>query len=330
MITFAEFIYKPMLKKLLCFFLLCPLLYLYGCNDSGGNNTSTNEDLCLREQLSFDPVIFQQNGFHLFVIGDTGTGDNNQQNAADSLESYHLNYPLDGIIHTGDIFYPNGLDSADHDDTYSKFTAVYQGISPLPWYLVAGNHEHDGSIQALTTFAAGFESLHFPGLYYLKTLAKAGINWQVNLLATDTTPFTFGLVQAGQLAWLQNQLSARENQLNLVIGHHPIFSNGTHGDTEELQGSFYRLLQQYRVPLYLSGHEHNLQLLASKEAVNFLVSGGGGAGLSEVSCGDNLYANKSHGGFALFISRENIYVIPVTLAGPEIMFSLPLEQVADN
>lgn len=150
------------------------------------------------------------------------------------------------------------------------------------------------------------------------------------MLATDTTPFTFGLVQAEQLAWLQNQLSARENQLNLVVGHHPIFSNGAHGGTEALQGSFHRLLQQYRVPLYLSGHEHNLQLLSGKEAVNFLISGGGGAGLSDVSCRDSLFADKSHGGFALFINQENIYVIPVTLDGPEVMFSLPLEQITDN
>lgn len=94
LLLFLSFIHKPMLKKLLCILLLCPILY--GCNN-GGNETSTNQGLCQRESLTFDPVIFQQNGFHLFVIGDTGTGDNNQQDAANSLESYHLSYPLDGI-----------------------------------------------------------------------------------------------------------------------------------------------------------------------------------------------------------------------------------------
>ncbi|WDE06767.1 metallophosphoesterase [Thalassomonas viridans] len=318
-----------MLKKLLLLLPLCLLIYLHGCNDDG-TDISPEQGICLRNELSFDPDIFQQDGFHLFVIGDSGTGNQNQQNAANTLESYHLNYPLDGIIHTGDIFYPDGLGNADNDEAYNKFTAFYQGLSPLPWYFVAGNHEHDGSISALFTFIDRDETLHLPALYYQKTLAKPDIGWQVNLLATDTTPFTFGLVQAGQLAWLQNQLSARENQLNLVIGHHPIFSNGAHGDTEELQGSFYQLLKQYRVPLYLAGHEHNLQLLPKKEDVNFIVSGGGGASLSEVSCGDSLYADKSHGGFALFITRENIYVIPVPLGGPLYMFSLPLEQVTGN
>ncbi|WDD97849.1 metallophosphoesterase [Thalassomonas actiniarum] len=318
-----------MLKQLLFILILCPALYLYGCNDDGKESTA-NETLCLQDQLAFDPAIFQQNGFHLFVIGDTGTGDANQQSAAALLEGYHLNYPLDGIIHTGDIFYPNGLDSADDDNAYSKFTSVYQGLSPLPWYFVAGNHDHDGSIQALISFAAGFESLHYPEPYYLKSLSKPDLNWQVNLLATDTTPFTFGLVQTGQLAWLQNQLSARENQLNLVIGHHPIFSRGKYDGTEELQGSFYQLLKQYRVPLYLSGHDHNLQLLPRREGTAFLISGGGGAPVHGISCGENLYGDKSHGGFGLFISQESMYVIPVTPDGPRHMFSLPLEQVADN
>jgi len=318
-----------MLKKLLLLLLLCPVLYLHGCNDDG-NDTSSGEDICLQGHLAFDPLIFQQDGFHFFVIGDTGTGDSQQQTAAAILESYHLSYPLDGIIHTGDIFYPRGLDSADDDDAYSKFTSVYQGLSPLPWYFVAGNHDHDGSIQALLAFAAGDESLHYPAPYYLKTLSKQGLNWQINLLATDTTPFTFGLVQAEQLAWLQNQLSALENQLNLVIGHHPVFSNGSHGGAKELQSSLYPLLKEYRVPLYLSGHEHSLQLLPGREAVSFLISGAGGAGLREVSCNNSLYAETSLGGFGLFVTQKQLYLIPVTQGGPQFMFPLALEQVTDN
>ena len=309
------------------------ILSLHGCNDGSKDNEGTiTGGICVRNQLAFDPIIFQQGGFHFYVIGDTGTGDENQQVSARLLENYHLQYPLDGIIHTGDIFYPNGLANAQDDTAYSKFNSIYQplALTSIPWFFVAGNHDHDGSIDALIAFTTASESLYFPNKYYVKNLSKATLNWKMNLLATDTTPFTLGLLQAKQLAWLQNQLASLEQQRNLVIGHHPIFSNGAHGDTEELKANFYQLLKHYRVPLYLSGHDHNLQLLPGSDLSHFLVSGAGGAALTSVSCGDNLYASSSFGGFGLYITLTTIYLIPNTPQGHDIMFALPLETITDN
>ena len=306
------------------FFMLCILFC--GCNDES-KKLSINEAPCLRGGTPFDPIIFEQPGFHLYVIGDTGTGNENQLTSARVLESYHLQYNLDGIIHTGDIFYPKGLSSADDEAGYDKFNAIYQSLAltAIPWFLSAGNHEHDGSINALIEFSQLNEGIYYPDNYYLKTLVKTDLSWQVNLMVTDTTPFTHGLIQAEQLSWLQNQLASQSTEMNLVIGHHPIFSNGAHGGTKELQGSFYQALVRYAVPLYLSGHEHSLQLLSAKNNSHFLISGAGGAALTNISCSENnLYGNKIYGGFALFITKDVIWVIPVTTDGSEVMFAISL------
>jgi tartrate-resistant acid phosphatase type 5 len=42
----------------------------------------------------------------------------------------------------------------------------------------------------------------------------------------------------------------------IVCGHYPVFSVGSHGDTDELLVNLLPLLQQYKVDAYLSGHDH--------------------------------------------------------------------------
>jgi len=47
----------------------------------------------------------------------------------------------------------------------------------------------------------------------------------------------------------------------IVSGHHPIYSVGRHGSTQCLIERLLPLLLIYKVQLYLSGHDHNLQHL---------------------------------------------------------------------
>jgi 3',5'-cyclic AMP phosphodiesterase CpdA len=42
----------------------------------------------------------------------------------------------------------------------------------------------------------------------------------------------------------------------LVVGHYPVFSPGSHGDTDELQTYLLPLLEQYKVDAYFCGHDH--------------------------------------------------------------------------
>ena len=60
-----------------------------------------------------------------------------------------------------------------------------------------------------------------------------------------------------------------------VFGHHPIYSVGTYADS----GSVYRIRQlaeplvtKYKVHMYISGHEHQLQAFENLDC-HFLISG---------------------------------------------------------
>jgi len=64
-----------------------------------------------------------------------------------------------------------------------------------------------------------------------------------------------------------------------VSGHHPIYSVGIHGSTQCLIERLLPLLLIYKVQLYLSGHDHNLQHLDVSNLnsnVDLMIVGSGG------------------------------------------------------
>lgn len=292
------------------------------------NTGSDNGPLidCQNSALPFDVNLFAQPGIHLFVFGDSGTGNSNQKLVAQMLDTYHNQYPLDAIIHTGDVIYPSGISSKNDASLNSKFIDIYTplSIADLDWYLVAGNHDYDGSVSALLDFAASQPFVHYDDRYYQQTIKSLSYDFQINLIATDTTPISKGVPQIEQLAWLNKQLLL-SNGLTLVFGHHPILSNGGHGNSEILKANFYQLLKFYQVPLYLAGHEHSLEYLAPNSLPNMVVSGAGGQNLRSITCGKHsVYAEQAFGGFALYITEQSIWVMPLTERGIDRVFELKL------
>ena len=83
------------------------------------------------------------------------------------------------------------------------------------------------------------------------------------------------------------------------MAHHPIFSNGPHGDHKVLARDWDPLLRKHNVHLYLAGHDHDLQHLEfDGHPTSFFLSGGGGADLytlREEEAARGPWAKKVHG-----------------------------------
>lgn len=61
------------------------------------------------------------------------------------------------------------------------------------------------------------------------------------------------------------------------MGHHPVFSNGSHGDTPRLVEEWAPLFERHKVHAYIAGHDHDLQHLELADRfTSFVISGGGG------------------------------------------------------
>jgi 3',5'-cyclic AMP phosphodiesterase CpdA len=96
------------------------------------------------------------------------------------------------------------------------------------------------------------------------------------------TDFTLNPTQqAEQLAWLTAELEKpRTTPFVVAMGHHPIFSNGPHGDHKVLIRDWEPLLRKHKVHMYLAGHDHDMQHLEFEgHPTSFVLSGGGGADL---------------------------------------------------
>ena len=55
---------------------------------------------------------------------------------------------------------------------------------------------------------------------------------------------------------------------NVVFGHHPVYSQGSHGDTDLVQQFIWKVLFEQEVDFYLSGHDHHLNALRNGD-LNF-------------------------------------------------------------
>lgn len=135
-----------------------------------------------------------------------------------------------------------------------------------------------------------------------------------------------------QSAWLQQALARPTDAVwTIVYGHHPVFSNGGHGDTTRLHRgapSLLALLERHRVTAYVAGHDHDLQHIAKplprpatssggaspstsgSGPLHFFVVGGGGRGLRPVRCpaGDATcrFADSSRGFLEVDASPQSI------------------------
>jgi len=98
--------------------------------------------------------------------------------------------------------------------------------------------------------------------------------------------------------WLEAELQdTPAGTWKFVVGHHPIYSAATHGDTIPLQEDLLPLLVKHRVHAYFSGHDHTLQHHMHTDPhtgwkLHHFVSGGGGyhTGPHELQTKDK-YAN---------------------------------------
>jgi hypothetical protein len=94
------------------------------------------------------------------------------------------------------------------------------------------------------------------------------------------------------------------------MGHHPIYSDGPHGDHAVLIRDWDPLFRKYKVPFYLAGHDHDLQHLEfSGHPTSFFLSGGGGADLYNLKIQETQrgpYAQKVYGFSHLSVTREKL------------------------
>ncbi|OQS00951.1 tartrate-resistant acid phosphatase type 5 [Achlya hypogyna] len=243
------------------------------------------------------------------VIGDFGTGSELQAQVAASLGNF-VNHTLPQasfVVSTGDQIYDHGMLSADDPIVYNKFENVYRHPAlKIPWYISIGNHDCEGSIDAMLGYAKRTNNMwRFPQRYYMfdqrvdaATIVRFVVLDVCDLVcghAAKDRDFrctaamndqTSAATRGVQYEWLERTLGQAapkgvERMWTVVVGHWAVHSYAGNGDTPELIAHLKPLLQKHGVHAYFNGHDHALQHIR-RDGLQLFTSGGGGYALHEL------------------------------------------------
>ena len=199
-------------------------------------------------------------------MGDWGTNGPEQRVIATVMANYVHQTPatFNGMLLVGDNFYmklPGGVDDPMWQSAFEKMYDP-QKLN-FPFFAVLGNHDYDGGKDAVEL---KYAELHpesrwkLPARWYRIDFPQD--HPLVTALMLDSDHDVLGPQRWDQQkAWLDAELAKPRGLWTICCAHHPLFSNGGHGDNGILQNDWGRLFVKYNVDMYISGHDHDLEHL---------------------------------------------------------------------
>ena len=217
-----------------------------------------------------------------FSMGDWGGASDTAPTTTSELSNGHGMDAAAGqlgkprfVMAVGDNFYGSGIQGSEFSP---RFKSTFEDAFPeaalqVPWYVIAGNHDHLGNVTAQIKYSDHSSRWTYPSQYYTYTESFAdpatGANVSTQVVYIDTVivagmsykdeatgEFIEGeehpaqrLLQS-QLGWLEDTLKASTADYLWVAGHYPVYSHCQHGPTLKLILRVLRLLF-LRPPLLL-------------------------------------------------------------------------------
>jgi hypothetical protein len=226
---------------------------------------------------------FPPHEVNLIAMGDWGRDGKEQKDTARVLASYvdKVGTQFHGLLSVGDNFYVHPKSEYDY-----LFQSVFEDMYDskrinFPFYMAFGNHDYErGKARMELAYAAKNPTSRWkmPARWYRvdfptdKPLVSA-------LILDSNKPSMSADDWLLQMNWIEQQLADRRGAKWMVAcAHHPLFSNGAHGDNGVLQVHWGPIFKKYRLDFYACGHDHDLQHLEIKDwPFSFLIAGGGGS-----------------------------------------------------
>ena len=195
------------------------------------------------------------------VLGDLGSGFDEQFRVADRMCSWRDRHPFNLVITTGDNIYNAG----EPENFDEKFFEPYDCLlrDGVRFRAVLGNHDigTDNGRPELEEPAFGMKRRN----YVVRKNGVRFVMWESNYSNRE---------------WLRKHLTEEPGDKWTVVSfHHPVFTPGPHGNTPGYAPSLPRLFRRKGVDLVVNGHDHLYAYMPPKRRVRYVVTGGGGAGL---------------------------------------------------
>jgi tartrate-resistant acid phosphatase type 5 len=268
----------------------------------------------------------------LLMVGDWGYDDDQaaQSQVASGMRRYVGDKALtpQALLMLGDNWYGELTGGAQSPRWKTQFEQMYPAdVFRGPAYAILGNHDYqkwpDSKVEAELAYAMNAHTRWtMPSRWY--TFEFPAKDPLITFIALDSNmPFKDGTSehgkdftltsaqQAEQLVWLEEELKRpRTTPFLVVMGHHPVYSDGPHGDHPVLVRDWDPMFQKYKVDVYLGGHDHDLQHLEFEgHPTTHFLSGGGGADLYNLKVDQTTrgpFAQKVYGFSHLSVTERQL------------------------
>ena len=278
---------------------------------------------------------------HALILGDWGrdTSQLGQRAVAAAMQRYQAERGLktEALLMLGDSWYGELEGGVKSPRWQWQFEEMYpKSAFDCPAYSVLGNHDYQmwskSKVESELAYAkvpgtrwtmpAKWYRYEFPREKPLMTVIALDSNMPHPVSNTGTGR-DFTLTEAErmeQLAWFTAELKKpRTTPFLTVIAHHPVYSDGPHGDHKVLIRDWDPLLRKHKVDLYLAGHDHDLQHLEfENHPTSFFLSGAGGADLYDLTTQPSVrgpFAEKVFGFSHLELTAEQMILRHINAEG---------------
>ncbi|MCB1098580.1 MAG: metallophosphoesterase [Verrucomicrobiae bacterium] len=214
--------------------------------------------------LETHPVPGTDDELLFWVVGDSGTGEQRQQDVHQAMIDYvsYNNLDLDLYVHVGDMAYSSGKDDEFQEHFFEMYEPTLRNTACWP---AMGNHE-GGTSKGQFGYGPYYDSYIVPTkaeiggepsgteAYYSFDYAK------VHFIVLDS--FDLDRRPVGAMAqWLQTDLEKTHADWIVAFWHHPPYTKGSHDsdreeDLIEMRQYIQPILEAGGVDLCLTGHSH--------------------------------------------------------------------------
>ena len=281
------------------------------------------------------------------AVGDWGReGSKHQKDVATQMGIAAERIGARFVISVGDNFYEAGVAGVNDPAWRSSFEDIYTASSlQVPWQVALGNHDYEGNTQAQIDYSSKSRRWRLPARWH-DFVEQAPDGSRVHFFVVDTSPMIEHYYVDGakkvkvaaqrrnvpiQLTWLDQALAHSNAEWKIVVGHHPIYTGKAsvpsgdaddslehrQGGTAELITMLDPIIHRHRVPLYLNGHDHDLQHVVHNGAHDVCTGAGS---LTDEQCylGDSDFCSLRSGFVSCAVDRKQLRLVYRDYRGTEL------------
>jgi hypothetical protein len=191
------------------------------------------------------------------VIGDNGTGDNEQYEIGAEMAKWHTAFPFEFVIMLGDNLYG----SQNPRDFVKKFEEPYKVLldRKVLFYAALGNHDNQEN--------RFYKPWNMNGERFYSYKKD-----HVRFFVLDTD-----YLDQPQRQWIERELRQSTDDWKIVYFHHPLYSSAkAHGSQTDLQLILEPLFVKYGVNVVFQGHDHVYERIKPQKGIYYFVEGSSG------------------------------------------------------